>query len=1008
MTPSEGMRKQTEFRYGRGARLGLFLLLLGTVLFAGVALFVKFKLEAFRAMTETGLEARTGARLSMGPVSVNGFRGLRIDDLEVALAMDNGPSITLTAPVAYVHINLNELLYGRIAVDRVVLDGSTILVNRPEGADWFAPEGYDADAVFSLSPNDAFRVTGKDCSLEIHNVVGDTRLVFDDVRFDVSRPVDALDLTASLEGNLSGDAEKRVSVKLTLASVEDFDLRIQMAKVAAEDVNVFLPAPHQLVSAGTTKPTLWVNGRPDNTVMVSLEAPFEGLVIRDQPDFLGPATGTLIIYATYATENDVLTVTTAKAESTDLDGVLDGSISFSGPYPEFDLRFRATRLPIEPFLDWAFDGQISEYGRAALVLNEPHELVIALEGTSQSPLSKWRLTADSGEFSFSPSDPTYPDVRLFLGTMEGAWDSRSQSFSGDFVVRDGAVIHEASGLSAQGLKGTILVRDEVISVAPINAEITGNAFVGSATYNVASGDGEMTLTGMLSDLETTSLSDAIEKTLIEGSVNLLHCKASKTGDLYSVEAQVDATQARLDYSWWFSKPMGIGAKGTVHLNLIPNRSAVLVIEDAEVASSQVDATATLVYAAANGGRWLMDKVRANSGHLDVNALGKCLLIPYRVTGGSGTSAHFSWERVAGRPGAWRETLSCYLDEVTVLPDGENVVSPMVCEDVTVEVSMEEGAESLGVLTLVARKASMPPVGARWFAPMRPVGRTLPPRSWTFNLNADSIELPPWKGANFSGQAYANSKTTGFYAYGADIENGRIDGSYDVIKAENAYAAKVTWSKVPVTYFIDHLGYPPVLTGSITGNVVYSLDRDDPGTLDGKGSFEITDGQFSTDFLYQLLERQIEDELAALPPSLEFSLLHAEVGFERDVVHTPVVRLVSEDLRLDGRGSFVRDGDMDYTIEVAVSPEMAAKIPSLYDSINVEGYRLAQRDIELAFEIGGPTFNPQGQLAELPPTSVTLVSGGLEMASEAIKLIDVPRRILIDLLKMGGGIVGATK
>ena len=75
--------------------------------------------------------------------------------------------------------------------------------------------------------------------------------------------------------------------------------------------------------------------------------------------------------------------------------------------------------------------------------------------------------------------------------------------------------------------------------------------------------------------------------------------------------------------------------------------------------------------------------------------------------------------------------------------------------------------------------------------------------------------------------------------------------------------------------------------------------------------------------------------------------------------------------------------------------------SPYSIHNIQGF-----DIVLGFNIVGPTFKPRGELAELPPASVTFVSGALEIARDTISIIDTPRKILVDLLKIGGGIVGA--
>jgi len=102
------------------------------------------------------------------------------------------------------------------------------------------------------------------------------------------------------------------------------------------------------------------------------------------------------------------------------------------------------------------------------------------------------------------------------------------------------------------------------------------------------------------------------------------------------------------------------------------------------------------------------------------------------------------------------------------------------------------------------------------------------------------------------------------------------------------------------------------------------------------------------------------------------------------------------------------GDMDYDLKVALSPKLAEKIPAIRDNLNVQGHKLAQQPIELAFKLQGPTFNPRGQLTGSPPVGITIVSSALEVTSDAVRLIDIPRKILVDLLRIGGGIVGIAK
>ena len=57
-TRSQVPTHEAEFPFTRGARVGLFLLMMLTVTFAAGVLFVKFQLESFRAEVERGIETR--------------------------------------------------------------------------------------------------------------------------------------------------------------------------------------------------------------------------------------------------------------------------------------------------------------------------------------------------------------------------------------------------------------------------------------------------------------------------------------------------------------------------------------------------------------------------------------------------------------------------------------------------------------------------------------------------------------------------------------------------------------------------------------------------------------------------------------------------------------------------------------------------------------------------------------------------------------------------------------
>ena len=409
------------------------------------------------------------------------------------------------------------------------------------------------------------------------------------------------------------------------------------------------------------------------------------------------------------------------------------------------------------------------------------------------------------------------------------------------------------------------------------------------------------------------------------------------------------------------------------------------------------------------GKWVIQGVEAAVDEVDVVSVGKCLHLPYRIQGSTGTQGKFAWTRAPEAASSWRIVTSAQFDELGLLREGNNI--PILCKGLQASLQIDGEPTRKAHLKLAAKEGHLPPLREKWFGSLDEYRGTKEPVDfvWDFDLAADTVDMPPWKGTKFVGNAYTSDPESGLRSYSANTEGGgRIEGSYRNVNSDNFFTTTVHWEGMPSTYLIDELKYPRILSGLSTGSIEYSMDRDDPGTLKGKGTFEVRDGQFSADFVLSQLEVHLANKVAALPPSLKFSLLKSDIEFERDAVRTNNIQLHSQGLKMSGDGSFVTDGDMDYDLKVALSPDMAEKIPSIRDNFNIQGMRLAQQDIELAFKIKGPTFNPHGAVSGLPPVGVTLVSSAFEVTSDAMRVIDIPRKILTDLLKIGGGIIGVSK
>lgn len=988
--------------YSRRTRIGLLILLVVTILFAGGALFVKYKLEGLRAVVQQEVESRTGAKLQAGRVVVNGLRGLRVDDAAVTFESPGSPVVQCDAPVAYVYINIADLLYGQISIERIETENAMIRVGRRADRPWIATEGDTFKQDSRLLSPPSFRVIGRQCTLELLNVVGDTRLQITDLGFDISRLTGSPDITAKLNGKIGPGADSDLKVDLRFTSMEDFSLGVHSGAIAADDINVFLPASQRFIKSGVASPNLRVAGYPDGILVLALEAPFDELTVRGQPDFIRPIRGTIRGMASYDATKRLLTLTTAKAESDQLAGRVEGSISFDAPGPVFDLRLDATRLPISEALSYVLQGRADAYGTYDFTPQEPYQIYATLQGTVEAPEIAFHASAGGGQFAFTANDTSLPQVNLQLGGIALAWTTDTSIPTGSFTVTDGTLMHAASGLKAQKVSGVLAVENQRITMDPLNAEVMGSPFVGRMRYDMDSGRMELTANGVLPNLEETMFGASINVMSVSGSA-AVHCNVVKSADRYVVEADLDATQAEIGYRPWFIKARGVGADvKKVHIEVIPNRT-LSVEAEANVASSDFTVATEMYY---RKNTWQLGSVTGTADRIDVDGIGKCLRIPYKVSGGAGTDTKFEWRREAGEGNAWQMKASSTFDALSLFPEGGQ--KPMVCEGVRMEVEMTGPADPKGTLRVHAKKGRMPAIRDKWFASLKNDSKENPNlgAKWTFDLAADALDAPPWKGTKFAGTAYARPSEAGLDTFAADVDGGgHVQGSYRSFKQDNTYELTLQWTSIPAVYLLDQLDYPHVLNGTTTGEIRYTLDRDDPGTLKGRGHFEVREGLFSADFILSQLQGRLESKLSSLPSSLKFTQLKSDFVLDRDVVKTPNLQLASEGLRVTGQGQFVLHGDMDYDLKVAVSPSLAEKIPALRDNFNVQGLRLAQQDVELAFKVKGPTFNPQGELAEFPPLGITLVSSALEVTSDAMKVIDIPRKILADLLKIGGGIVG---
>lgn len=995
--PSEGR--------GRTTRLWLLALLVLTAVLAGGLLLVKFQLGLLRGRVHSEIAKRTGIALETSGVEVQGITGLRLTDLHMGFEAPSGPSIEIEVPEALLHVSLLELLRGTVVLDRLQLDNARVRLSRPTGNVWITD---DVTGRSTLPGNIPFRAVGRNCTLEINRIVGESSFKVDHLDFDLNRLSDSPHIIANIGGRLDDVSESGFNVFARYASLEDFDVRIQSDGLTTTDVAAFFPATAELFATGSTRPSIRIAGYPRKAMVVALELPFSDVALATPQRFPVPAEGLLTALASYDVNTRQLTLNTAKTISTGFEGRVEGTVSLAGDLPDLDLKVEVQQLPVNDVLDFVLKEWLAQYGSLAIDAPEPYKFFVTLNGLINHPRMGVEAQLGNGALRFAPTDTALPRADLKFSLMSVAWNSEETFPTGTLSLSGGSIEYAPSKLHAEDISGNFQLTREGLSFDPMVARIAGNTVMGKAHYQLADKTLDFSVSGNLGAVEELEFLKGSHSLGLYGPLAIDSLTGTIAPGHHIYDANIDLTRTGVEWEWWLKKAPGIGARfEKVHVDLKPQKSASLTLV-AAVDTVEIDTKASMTY---RSGKWIMDDLSATSANVSMGTANKVLNFPYAISGGTGTEAYLRWKMDPKSPDAVEVTLGGVIDDLIMLPAGSK--QPMTGKNVRVDtVILKNGEARTGSLKIHATSAELPPMGTKWLLPPRaeddPSLEKYPPidRDWTYTLSVDTLVYPPWHGTAFAGEAYTRKQESGFERFEAKVDEGKVGGVYGTSKPENVNTLNASWDKVPAALLLEHLKLPEIFTGTMTGGVQYSVDQDDGGTLTGTGYFDVVNGQFSADYLVSKFQQQIEQGAVSIPPSLRFSRFASDLTLEGDVVKATNMILESEAVTISGEGQFVLSGDMDFHLKFSLPAETAKGIPALRTYFNLDGLKRSQTNLQLAFHIYGPSFSPKMELDGMPSMGDTIVSGAVEVTSDVMKVVDLPRQILLDLFKIGGGIVGA--
>lgn len=1007
------------------------------ILCAVGALFLKYRLEHARVFSINALSGRAGIEFRFDSLSTEGVRTLHVKGLHASAPLPGGGKASLEADAVQVHLSLPDMLRGRFAVGEASIQGGRLLLEQVQlsGKGRTRKDPGSPGVQLPSFKWPSFSISGSDCLVELRSVALRQPVTVDGLSFKLSN---------QSEGNLlTGDVQARVSYEGGSADVvlsgryrqqESIDADLEISGVNAAGIRSIVPLPEGIDGSARCAIHAW--GNPDRQMLADVEVEISGM---DYPGLPVPVENVDMAVKgslRWDAPSNTVTVLACDAQSPLAKVALDGTVDLGQDPPVADLKAVIAGLPVDTLLDRQLPEAVRKLGDLEITLPQDPKISLDVKGPLRAPVLAAHVLAPGIEVVFKPADKKLPKGNLTLANAEFTWEKSAGLPAGTANITNGSVVSAAYGVEAGQIMGAIALDATGISVQPLTAVVSGKALSGAVRYEFADGTLTADLTGTLTAIEKTPLHHVTKDLWIGGDIGFdVHALYARGGRL-DLKGSADVTRGMVAFEWWLRKPVGVGAAiEELNLTIVPGKT-LEVTGEAFIEDTRLLALFQYVR---RQDKWRSKHIRLDIPQLEVNSAGKCINIPYTATGGVCKDGFYESNSTGKNLEDKVDTLGGVFDRVSFLPD--NGASPLTCRDAKVSVTLSNIHSETRTAELVvhAAEAEVPPFGETWLLPLGSDdpeytdelglkyfeeeaaeksksaskagdGTSDDARVWTFKLSGDTITAPPWEGRNFTAELLIDKGKTEFRSCRAEVGNGHVEGSYVHEKASNMATLKATGESVPAKYVIRHLALPEILEGNITGNVSYTLDQDDPRTtMRSEGSFTIKEGHFLADPLRETFKHAFSDTFAALhPAALQFETATSDVRIEGDHIYTDNLVIQLPGMKITGDGVWVMEGDMDYNVNIAVTPDMAEQLPILRDSFNVEGFRMTQRDIELGFHITGPTSGPTGELAGLPPVGVTLVSGAAEMTGEAMKLLDTPRQMLFSIFRIGGGILGATR
>jgi len=943
----------------------------GLLLVAVLLLWARHHLRSrFESARDAMIEAfaeQMGVTVEYDTVTRRGFSALVLTRLDIRLPDSPADQYFIRCARAEAEANLWALLRGKPALRTVAVFEPEVRLVLGKDGQLELPSGLRARPGRDAAER-RLRLLPSAIELSVHNGT----LTFVDERRDATLVLERV--RGSFE---SGD---RIGLRLrgspadvplgwiSLATAEGDDgYSIEAGSLPGPFIDKWLLNSADLVRGGELDAKLSVRLAETGDLGVLGTVGFHSLEVKDMPAYLGPLTGTAHVDLTRYTANSTVSVRRVSVETDSVSAQVEGELVVTDGSPSGTITARITKYPFERLIEPVIADRLPQLALPRVRFNEGSMLTVRLRFPTGKRVPACRVESPGWRCSGTLAGAAFS---LDFGNSTAEWDENGERFTADALLTTGTVQLARLDETIRLPKGTVDVEGGRVQFGGIECKALGGmvSMLGSVTL-----DDEPTidLRFEAEQIDAVRFGKAIGASrLFTGGRCNVRGKVFGSPARPVVTGTLNVTDTELRWSPWFEKTAGVTGSAVARYDRNADPPS-LVIESARLGDAEL--TGTLEF----GSDHSVQQVTLDIDGDAPTDLAPLFHLPLDISGRGKTKFTVAYTRTED---ARQVDLVATGIEMVAVPRGAD--SPVVtANDVRITIQ-PRGKTSPTDFDIYARDARIPETIAEmqsWLAAFRTPGSDSQYQS-NVVVRADNIMCGRIDARNLYARLTISPQQIQWHNLTVAPYGGSVTAHHNLNRDSGDYVTDASWKEVSLREFLAWvMNGEPYVDGEFAGEINVKGESGSPDSREGTGYLEVVRGAIDPVFM---AARFSGIETPETPAPIQFDRMYTSVRIEGNVIRTPDITIAKEGITFDASGYARLDGEVEYEVNIVLSPEVQDQIPLIRDKKIIPLPRFAQTDLPLRFKVE----RKAGELTssvEDRRLSIRLLEDTFEMGSDVV-------------------------